>query len=83
VENSIIMEPCFIGKGAVIRNSVVGPYVSVGENTEIDFSVLSNSIILNNSKVRHANLDGSMLGNFSVYVGGKESVNLGDYSEVK
>jgi len=33
--NAVIIPPCFVGDGAVIENSVVGPYVSVGENTRI------------------------------------------------
>ena len=40
LENSKIIEPCCIGDGVKITNSVVGPYVSVGKN-----SVISNSVI--------------------------------------
>jgi len=83
LEASVILEPCFIGKGVTIRNSVVGPYVSIGQNSTIDSSIISNSIIMDNARVLNANLEGTMNGNFSVYEGRKESLNLGDYSEVK
>ena len=83
MESSIILEPSYIGKGVVIKNSIVGPYVSIGDNTIIESSVVSNSIIMNNARVLNANLEGAMNGNYSVYEGKKESVNLGDYSEVK
>ncbi len=83
VESSIILDPSYIGKGVVIRNSVVGPFVSIGDHTVIESSVISNSIIMNNARVINGNLEGAMNGNYSVYEGKKESVNLGDYSEVK
>jgi glucose-1-phosphate thymidylyltransferase len=82
-ENSVIIDPSYIGKGVVITNAVVGPYVSIGDNSIIESSVVSNSIIMNNARVSNANLEGAMNGNYSVYEGKKESVNLGDYSEVK
>ena len=43
--NSLIISPCFVGDGAIIENSVIGPYVSVGENTRISDSRIKNSII--------------------------------------
>ena len=45
VENSVILEPCFIGDNVQIRNSVVGPYVSISANCNVDSSVIKNSII--------------------------------------
>jgi glucose-1-phosphate thymidylyltransferase len=83
LESSIILEPSYIGKGVVIKNSVVGPHVSIGDNTVVESSLIQNSIIMNNARVINANLEHAMNGNFSVYEGKKESVNLGDYSEVK
>jgi glucose-1-phosphate thymidylyltransferase len=83
MESSVILEPSYIGKGVVINNSVVGPYVSIGDNSTIESSLVQNSIIMNNARVINANLEGAMNGNYSVYEGKKESVNLGDYSEVK
>jgi hypothetical protein len=49
----------------------------------IESSLITNSIIMNHARVVNANLEGSINGNFSIYEGKKESVNLGDYSEVK
>lgn len=83
LNNAVVLEPCYIGSGVEISNSVVGPYVSIGNNTKIDSSVISNSIVMANAVIKNANLEGSMTGNFSVYEGKRESINLGDYSEVK
>jgi glucose-1-phosphate thymidylyltransferase len=82
VENSIILEPCFIGKGARVTNSVIGPHVSIGENTIVTRSVVENSIVMNNATVNHANLQGAMVGNHSHVRGNSQTVNLGDYSEL-
>lgn len=81
--NAVIMEPCYIGKGVEIRNAVIGPYVSVGDHTIIESSVISNSIVMSNARIKNADLQGSMIGNYSIYEGKPESINLGDYSEVK
>src|SRR5690606_2500280 len=44
-ENSIIIAPCFLGENATIKNSVVGPFVSVEAGSQIEDSRISNSII--------------------------------------
>jgi glucose-1-phosphate thymidylyltransferase len=80
IENSVIVPPCFIGDHAVIRNAVVGPHVSVGNNSTVENSVITNSIIQNKSQIRNAVLDNSMIGNASKFVGSKDELNLGDYS---
>ncbi len=79
-ENAIVIQPCFIGENVEIKNSVVGPYVSVGANTKIEGSVITNSIIQSNAVIRHSVLDNSMIGNFAEYVHTPEQLSLGDYS---
>ncbi len=81
-ENSVIIPPCFIGAGAVIRNSVLGPFVSVGSNSSIDSAVITNSIIQNNAHIANAVLDSSMVGNSSHYTGAKDELDLGDFSNL-
>lgn len=44
-EGSEIIEPCHIGKNVVIKNSKVGPNVSVGDNCVIENSEISNAIL--------------------------------------
>ncbi len=80
VENSIIVPPCFIGDHAVIRNAVIGPYVSVGHHSVVENTVITNSIIQNKSQIKNAVLDFSMVGNSSRYVGSRDELNLGDFS---
>ncbi|MCB9348452.1 MAG: NTP transferase domain-containing protein [Lewinellaceae bacterium] len=82
-KNAIIIPPCYIGEGAVISNSVVGPYVSLGNNSTVEDSVISNSVIQNNTKIHHANLSNSMLGNEVEYHGEKSEISIGDFSEYR
>jgi glucose-1-phosphate thymidylyltransferase len=80
LENSIIIEPCYLGENVRIVNSIIGPHVSIGEETQIDYSVITNSIIQNNSKISCVNLDNSMIGNYVEYFGNKKEVSIGDYT---
>ena len=80
--NSVIIPPCFVGDGAVIENSVVGPYVSVGENTRISDSRIKNSIIQKDTTIRNAMLENSMLGNFVTFEGSTNDLSLGDYNAI-
>lgn len=82
-ENAVIIQPCYIHEGVVIKNSVVGPYVSIGQGTTIDGSNISDSIIQNNCKVAAANISNTMLGNNVQYEGRRDALNLGDYSQYK
>ena len=83
LENANIVEPCFIGEGVVIKNTTVGPYVSIGSNTQLENSTIKNSIIQSESKISNANLDNAMIGNYVIFDGKFETVSLGDYSEMK
>lgn len=80
IENSVVIEPCFIGHGAVIRNAVIGPYVSVGDNSVVENTVITNSIIQNKSEIKNALLENSMVGNASKFIGSIDELNIGDYS---
>lgn len=80
IENSVIVQPCFVGDHAVIRNAVIGPYVSVGHHSVVENTVITNSIIQNKSQIKNAVLDYSMVGNSSRYIGSRDELNLGDYS---
>lgn len=83
VVNSVIIPPCFVGDDAMIENSVIGPYVSVGEKTKIVDSRIENSIIQTQSVVTRAMLTNSMLGNFTTFEGSSQDLSLGDYNAVK
>ena len=85
MKNSKIIQPCFIGENVVIKNSTIGPHVSIGNNTLIENSIISKSIIQSETKVTNANLYNSMIGNKVVLNGRdiKQEVSLGDFSQIK
>ena len=83
VENSVVLEPCYLGPGARVINSVVGPHVSVGAGSLVEGSVVRNSIVQDDSQVLRANLADSMIGNHARYVGEASDVSAGDYSEIR
>jgi len=80
--NSVVIAPSFIGEGVVIENSVVGPYVSIGDKTQITDSRIKNSIIQKETIVRSAMLENSMLGNFTTFEGSIQDLSLGDYNVI-
>jgi len=80
--NSEIIEPCFIGEGVILTNSVVGPYASIGEGTIIEESTVKNSIIQTHSTIKNAILDNAMIGNHAHFDGKFTNVSIGDYSQL-
>ena len=50
-EGSEIIGPCHIGKNVVIKNSKVGPNVSVGDNCVIENAEITNAILWDGVKV--------------------------------
>lgn len=81
-ENATIIEPCYIGKNVVLKNTTIGPYVSLGENSVVENSTIKNSLIQSNVKITNADLDNAMIGHHSKYDGKFTSVSIGDYTEL-
>jgi len=79
-ENSVIIAPCFLAENVVIKNSVVGPFVSVEAGTVIEDSRISNSIVQANSIVKNACLNNSLLGKNVNYMSKSQDLSLGDFS---
>ncbi|MGB1217364.1 MAG: sugar phosphate nucleotidyltransferase [Saprospiraceae bacterium] len=82
-EGSIITLPCLIGAGAVIKNSIIGPHVSIGHNTNIENSVIRNSVIQNETTIKDAILKDTMIGNKANYEGSASVVSLGDFTNYR
>jgi len=81
-KNSLIIPPCYIGKNVEINNSVIGPYVSVENDTCIRHSMITNSIIESQSQISNCNIQNSMIGNNVVYRGDIDQVSIGDYTSI-
>ena len=81
-DKSIVIEPCYIGENVELQNSIVGPHVSIGENTVIKNSIISNSIIQTNVSIGASNFKDSMVGNHAVIKGKENEYSVGDYNEI-
>lgn len=80
LENTEIIAPCYIGKNVVLKNSKIGPFVSVGEGCELENVTLNHSLVQNHSQIKDANLQEAMIGNHVKYSGKFTKISLGDYS---
>lgn len=81
-ENTVIIHPVSIGAGCNIRNSIIGPSVAIGENTNIDYSIVKNSIIGAYSNLYDIVLDASIIGSDSNLRGETRSLNIGDNTSI-
>lgn len=81
-EGSKIIEPCFIGKNVTLQNSIIGPHVSIGDNTIIENSTISNTIIQTNTTIKNSKLTNSMIGNFVSINNNSQELSIGDYNEI-
>lgn len=82
MENSVVIAPCYIEDDVVIKNSVVGPHVSISKGTVIENSVVKNSIIQSKTILKNKLIANSMVGNNAKLEGRFEDLSLGDYNSL-
>lgn len=82
-KNSVIIPPVRIPTSAVIEGSIVGPYVSLGEDTIVQNSIIRNSIIGDRTRISNATLDSSIVGIRAVVEGQFKELNISDSSEIR
>lgn len=81
-ENSILIDPISIAENCRINNCIVGPNVTIGENTVITSSIIKDSIIGSNSVIEDVLLHHSLVGNDATIRGMSQTLNLGDDTEI-
>lgn len=80
--NSIFIHPVSIGDDCVITNSVIGPHVTIGHNVKIDYAIVRDSIIGNYASIQEIILQKSVVGNDAAITGMRQSLNIGDNTEI-
>lgn len=80
IENSKIIPPCYIGKDVVIKDSIVGPHASIGNNSSLSATIISNSIVQTNSNLEGLNIKNSMIGNHATLKKAPLEISIGDYN---
>ncbi len=82
-ENTIIIPPVSIAPGCVIKNCIIGPHVAIGANTNIQFSVVRESIIGSYTNLFEVVIDNSLIGSDASVKGLSRSLNIGDNTEIE
>jgi glucose-1-phosphate thymidylyltransferase len=82
MENTIIIHPVNIASGCDIKNSIIGPNVAIGEKTNINYSVLKDSIIGSFANLFDIVLSHSLIGSDTEVRGESRSLNIGDNTDI-
>ena len=81
-ENSIIIHPVSIGPNCVIKNSIIGPHVTIGAHARIESAIIKDSIIGNYAGLKEVVLHASVIGNDTSITGLGQRLNIGDNTEI-
>lgn len=80
--DTIILPPVSIGENCKISNSIIGPYVTIGDDAIIDSSIIKDSIIGSQVNLDEVVLFRSIIGNDTGVKGLRQSLNIGDNTEI-
>lgn len=88
IVKSTIRGPSIIGEECTIQNSFIGPYTSVGDQTQIADSSIEYCVILENSLIKGIErLEESLIGRNTKIIKNRKhkalKLHVGDYSEVE
>jgi glucose-1-phosphate thymidylyltransferase len=81
-DNSIVIHPVSIGENCSISNSIIGPHATIGNNVKISFAIVKDSIIGNYASITEIILQKSVVGNDASITGLRQSLNIGDNTEI-
>jgi glucose-1-phosphate thymidylyltransferase len=81
-KDTIIIPPVSIAKGCEITNSIIGPFVTIGNNAKIQESIVKNCIIGNYTTLNEVVLDNSLIGSDASVKGLSRKLNIGDNTEL-
>jgi glucose-1-phosphate thymidylyltransferase len=81
-ENTVLIQPVSIGKGCTVKNSIIGPNVTIGDHTSVDYSIIKDSIIGAFSNLYDIVLDDSLIGSDTTIRGETRTLNIGDNTDI-
>lgn len=82
IEGSLITAPVAIDPRAVIKNSIIGPYVSIAAGCSVTNSIVRDSVLDQGASISGCVLESSIIGLEAVVKGGARKLNIGDSSVV-
>jgi len=83
ISESVIIPPCYVGPGAKVKQSVIGPHVSIGTDCVVADARIKNSIVQNHTNITAACIEDSMIGNRSAVRKAALHLSVGDYNIVE
>ncbi|OGU01761.1 MAG: nucleotidyltransferase [Geobacteraceae bacterium GWC2_55_20] len=81
--NCVFIEPVHIERGVSLRDSVIGPNVSVASGSVLECSVIRDSIINSNTVVQNMVLTNTILGDNVQLLSSARKMNIGDHSLIE
>ena len=81
-DNTVLIQPVSIGKGCIVKNSIIGPNVTIGDHTTVDYSIIKDSIIGAYSNLYDIVLDDSLIGSDTTIRGETRTLNIGDNTDI-
>ena len=82
-KGSEIREPVYIEDNVTLKNSVIGPNVSLGAGSVVEGSTVRNSIIGTKVQIRGSTLTNSVLGDEVIVEGMSGELTAGDHTEIR
>jgi glucose-1-phosphate thymidylyltransferase len=79
----IVVPPVYISPTAQVRNSIIGPHVSIADGAHVDQCIIRNSIINRDASVTNVLLSDSIIGEHATMDGIFTQVNVGDSSDIR
>jgi glucose-1-phosphate thymidylyltransferase len=80
---TVFVDPVYIEDDVAIRDSRIGPNVSIGSGSVIEGSELRDTIVGFHSRIRQCELHDSVIGDHVLLDGVRGDVSVGDHSEVR
>lgn len=78
----VVVPPVFVHPGAMVENSIIGPYVSIGAGCRVQSSIISDSVLEEEASATRVILEHSLVGRKASIERRSSMINAGDQSEV-
>jgi glucose-1-phosphate thymidylyltransferase len=82
VTDTVLIPPVYVAHSAQVERSIIGPYVTIAEDSVVKQSIIRDSIIDEGAYIDDTMLDRSLIGKDAVVRGRYRILNVGDSSRV-
>lgn len=83
VDRCTLIPPVHLDASAVVTDSEIGPYVSIGAGANLNRCVISNSIVGRDCELENVAIKNSLLGPKAVVRNRSGVLNIGEHSEIE